>query len=1100
MIEREEEFLGELRVGRLITSIPRAAATGLVLTPGLILLLAVRSVDLFGIKATIATALMVVVLSLTLLNIFELLGGSSERGGTSTLVHESLGAFNGFLSGWSLLAGSLALVAIFSRVLGEELLVLFPSVPLTPGFIGAIVVVILILGQIFRFLAGRGRLLLIVVSMLLIVLGIFLSVLPRLDAALYHEPIAMSSGGLIRATAWLVMTYICIEAVMTSRRLIQDYPHRLPRILLGVLLVSAILLILGQIVVAGLSSGEFGGEPAPMLEELGVASVFSGWVIGIAIIAILLVAANTCLMIAARQLFAMSQRGAVPRVFQVVRPPFRLPPILFGSMAVFTIPVIFLGTTTGLMDIAAALLMVPVLLLNMAAIRSRQNEPERRRSFVTPFFPLVPGIALALSLAMLLLVPKVGLIWGGLWLLFGFVIHQVYGREHLAEAQEGILIFGPSPLQEKKEGIYRILVPVSASVERHLVLEMATAFARQLGGELIALQVLVIPDPLAMEQGQRLARERNTLFQWSTRYASGSGIPIYPITRLARSVQEGILATAVEEQCDLIFLTWAIVAVSQSVRLGRVLDPVIRKAPCDVVVLAFHPETLPANEVERETVEEGISEGEKKVLPIKRILVTTAGGPHAPLSSRLAVLLAREYGATTSSVYVVGPQASQEEIQMGKTRIQQTLLAMRQQVADLPWAGVYGQPGDALPFESQVVHAESVLEGIAQAGAENDLVLMGASEESMIDQVLFGTLAEDVARSCPTPVLMVKRYRGLPRFWFQRVWDVVVGALPSLTRDDRVEVYKQVRRSARPDVDFFIMIGLAAIIASYGLLQDSSAVIIGGMLVAPLFSPILAISLAVVQGDVRLLRLAIEATLKGIVLAVGVAILIAAVSPLRGIGREITARVTPNLFDLAVALASGAAGAYAIARKDVAAALPGVAIAAALVPPLCVAGIGLALADMQVAGGGSLLFITNLVAIVLAGSVTLLLLGFRPTERGEGEVRLRRGLVISMTLLVIIAIPLAMVFARNVEHSVIRSTIDQILMKELESEPQLEMLDFDYHKEDDRIEVTVRLYAQEKPSSGLADAWRSELSQALEQPVQLTLMSIDLSKVESSVP
>jgi uncharacterized hydrophobic protein (TIGR00271 family) len=1100
MIEGEDEFLGELRVGRLITSIPRAAATGLVLTPGLVLLLAVRSVDLLGIKSTIATALMVVVLALTLLNILELLGGSSERGGTSTLVHESLGGFSGFLSGWSLLAGSLALVAIFSRVLGEELLVLLPSLPLDPSMIGSILVFILIVVQIFRFLAGRGWLQLIVMTMLLVVVGIFISVLPKLDSALYQGTSAISSGGLMRGTAWLVMTYICIEAVMTSRRLIQDFTRRLPSILLWVLLVSAILLIFGQIVVAGLGSGVFGGEPAPMLEELGMASVFSSWVIGIAIIAILLIAANTCLMIAARQLYAMSQRGAVPKVFRMVRPPFRLPPVLFGSMAIFTLPLILLGTTAGIMDLAATLLMVPVVLLNLAAIRSRQIEPERRRSFITPFFPLVPGIALALSITMLLLVPKMGLLWGGLWLLLGVVAHQVYGRKHLAEAQEGILVFGPSPEQEKEEGIYRILVPVSAGVERHLVLEMATAFARQLGGELIALQVLVIPDPLAMEQGQRLARERNTLFQWSTRYAAGSGISIYPITRLARSVQEGILATAVEEQCDLIFLTWAIGAASQSVRLGRVLDPVIRKAPCDVVVLAFHPEAQQAAEAEREVLEEGEAKGEKKALPIKRILVTTAGGPHAPLSSRLAVLLAREYGATTSSVYVVGPQASEEEIQMGRSRIQQTLLAMRQQVVDLPWAGIYGRPGDAIPFESQVVRAETVLEGIAQAGEKSDLVLMGASEESMIDQVLFGTLVEDVARLCPTPVLMVKRYRGLPRFWFQRVWDTIVGALPSLTREDQVEVYKQVRRSARPDVDFFIMIGLSAIIAGYGLLQDSSAVIIGGMLVAPLFSPILAISLAIVQGDVRLLRLAFEATLKGIVLAIGVAIAITAVSPLRGVGKEITARVAPNLFDLAVALASGAAGAYAIARKDVAAALPGVAIAAALVPPLCVAGIGFAIADMQVAGGGSLLFITNLVAIVLAGAVTLLLLGFRPTERGEREVRLRRGLVVSLILLVIIAIPLAMVFIRSVEHSGIRRTIDQVLTRELETESQLEMLDFDYRKVDDRIEVTVRIYAEERPSEELVDAWRDELGQALARPVHLLLMSIDLSKVESSSP
>jgi uncharacterized hydrophobic protein (TIGR00271 family) len=752
------------------------------------------------------------------------------------------------------------------------------------------------------------------------------------------------------------------------------------------------------------------------------------------------------------------------------------------------------------MDLAAALVLVPILVLNLAAIRSRQVEPDRRRILVTPFFPLIPAIALALAGVMLILVPLKGLVWAGVWVLLGIVFYQVYGHIHLLEAQEGVVVFGPSPEREKKEGTFRILVPVTAGVERQLIMELATTFAKQLGGELIALQVLVIPDPLAMEQGRRLAEERNQLFQWSTRYAARSGVPIYSVTRLARSVQEGILASAVEEQCDLIVLSWGIGELSQSVRLGRVLDPVIRQAPCDIAVLAFHPGIYIAAEGERERKLEANGEETRRTLLIKRILVTTAGGPHAPLASRLALLLAREYEATMTGIYIAGPGTSDEDVKLGRARIQQTLTAMRQQVEDLPWADVYGQAGDELPFESQVIRADSVLEGIIQAGGESDLVLMGASEESMIDQVLFGTLVEDVARACSTPVLMVKRYRGLPRIWVQRLWDAIVGALPSLTVEDRLEVYKQVRRSSRPDVDFFIMIGLSAVIAGYGLLQDSSAVIIGGMLVAPLFSPIVAISLSIVMGDIRLLRLAVESTLKGIALAIGVAILITAISPLRTGGEEIAARVVPNLFDLAVALASGAAGAYAISRKDVAAALPGVAIAAALVPPLCVVGIGLAEADMQVAGGGGLLFITNLVAIVLAGSITLLLLGFRPTEPGERATHFRRGFVVSLVLLLIISIPLAVVFIRSVEESKLRLVINDVLMSEIDSDPQFELFDFTFKQLDDQVDVEVRIYAQETPIPEQVSDWRDQLSQALGEPVRLNLMSIAMSEIESSVP
>ncbi|KPK88925.1 MAG: hypothetical protein AMJ88_18300, partial [Anaerolineae bacterium SM23_ 63] len=390
--------------------------------------------------------------------------------------------------------------------------------------------------------------------------------------------------------------------------------------------------------------------------------------------------------------------------------------------------------------------------------------------------------------------------------------------------------------------------------------------------------------------------------------------------------------------------------------------------------------------------------------------------------------------------------------------------------------------------------------GIAQAGAESDLVFVGASDESLIDQVLFGTLPEQVAWACPSPVVMVKRFRGLRHFWLQRAWNALFGALPTLSRQEQMTVYRQVRRGARPDVDFFIMIGLSGIIATYGLLQDSTAVIIGAMLVAPLFTPILAFSLAIVQGDIRLLRLALESALKGVALAIGLSVFLTALSPLRVVTHEIASRTQPNLFDLAVALASGAAGAYAVARKDVAASLPGVAIAAALVPPLGVVGVGLAMGDPGIAGGGGLLFTTNLIAITLAGSVTLLLLGFRPTARAEREVRLRYGLVVSLALLTIIAIPLGVVFVGSVQESHFRQTIDRTLALQLGESSDYELVNFIFEEREEIFYVTVTVYAKTPIPASWADATREQLSKALDRTVDLHLRSIPVEEIERRGP
>jgi uncharacterized hydrophobic protein (TIGR00271 family) len=1062
-----DEFLGEVRFGRLVTSVPRAAAAGLALAPGLFFLLAGRSVGLIGVNSTSAVIIVSLVLGLTLLNIFELLGGSSARGGTSSLVYESLGSFSGYLSGFTLMGGYVALSVAMMQVSANLLHALFPLVLLSPVSWGFGILIFLCLIQIFRTLPKRGWTLPTVVALIGALGVLLIAAVPSLDRTFYRNPPAMGSGELMQTAVLLMAIFATLEAVMVSRRLIQDPEKRLPSSLLWTLFISAVVLGIGQIVMAGMSVFYSpGGSPA-VLDALISGTSLAPWFIQAAIILGLLFATNASFMTGARELHMLTRWGAFPKSFLSVRAPFRLPPLIFAALGTLSVPFLIWTPTDRLVDIAVVLMLVPVLFINIAAMWSKRMEPDRRRPFLVPFYPLVPLVALSLGIALLFASPRFGTLGGMGWIIIGVLFYQVYARNHLIEALEGVRVFGPRPEDEKKDGNYRILVPLTAGVERRAVLELATGLANQMGGELIALQVVVIPDPLAVEQGQRLAKERNTLFKWSTRFAANLGIPVHPITRLARSVHEGILQTAVEEDCDLIFLSWSLGETPRSARLGRVLDPVIRSASCDVVLLAFQPDLLHQDQ-DRQTPKE--SQGQGKSLPIDRILVTTAGGPHAPLASRLALHLAREYNATTSGVYIVDPDASPEAIVEGNMRIEKTLQAMRQQAKDLPGATSQHPTEEQLTFESSVVKAESVLEGIVQAGSESDLVLIGASEESLIDQVLFGTLPEDVARASPTPVLMVKRYRGLRRFWLERLWGAIYGIFPTLTSAERIDVYRRVRRNARPDVDFFVMIGLSAIIASYGLLQDSSAVIIGGMLVAPLFTPIQAISLAIVRGDIHLLRLAIESALKGIVLAIGVAILITAISPLRSIGQEISSRVSPNLFDLAVALASGAAGAYAVARKDVAASLPGVAIAAALVPPLGVVGIGLAIPDAQIAGGGALLFLTNLVAIVLAGAVILLLIGFRPADRDEREARLRVGLLASLGLLVLITVPLALVFSRTVQDSRIRQALNQVIHQQIDTDDEIQLLDFD------------------------------QMSKAIDQSVDLTLISIPIQQVQSSDP
>jgi uncharacterized hydrophobic protein (TIGR00271 family) len=187
----------------------------------------------------------------------------------------------------------------------------------------------------------------------------------------------------------------------------------------------------------------------------------------------------------------------------------------------------------------------------------------------------------------------------------------------------------------------------------------------------------------------------------------------------------------------------------------------------------------------------------------------------------------------------------------------------------------------------------------------------------------------------------------------------------------------------------------------------------------------------IVQGNTKLLRQAANTTFNGILLAIGTAVVfsfgLTALSFPIPPTSEILGRTQPNILDLMVALASGAAAAYAVSRKEVASALPGVAIAAALVPPLAVVGYGLGTIQFEYAAGALLLFITNLAAIILAGAVTFLSLGFRPPTRAERGEQTRYGLRMALVAMVIISIPLLMTTVVSNQRATTTAQIEGII-------------------------------------------------------------------------
>lgn len=176
---------------------------------------------------------------------------------------------------------------------------------------------------------------------------------------------------------------------------------------------------------------------------------------------------------------------------------------------------------------------------------------------------------------------------------------------------------------------------------------------------------------------------------------------------------------------------------------------------------------------------------------------------------------------------------------------------------------------------------------------------------------------------------------------------------------------------------YLVMTVISAAIATLGLMLGSPAVVIGAMLVSPMMGPIVTLGFSLTLLDWDELKRALTAVGIGLAVALAVALLLTWVSPLKEPTAEILARTRPNFFDLLIAVFSGVAGAYAVVRQR-GEAIIGVAIATALMPPIATIGFGLGTGDWRIAGGAFFLFMTNLVAIALAATLTAAFFGFRP--------------------------------------------------------------------------------------------------------------------------
>lgn len=253
---------------------------------------------------------------------------------------------------------------------------------------------------------------------------------------------------------------------------------------------------------------------------------------------------------------------------------------------------------------------------------------------------------------------------------------------------------------------------------------------------------------------------------------------------------------------------------------------------------------------------------------------------------------------------------------------------------------------------------------------------------------------------------------------------------------------------------YLILIIGSCAIATFGLLSNSTAVIIGAMIIAPLMLPIRGLAFGALAGNLSLFRQGLIAVIIGTLVAVILAAELGLLTGISTFGSEVLSRSKPTLLDLGIAVAAGGISGYAKVQPKISASLAGTAIAVALMPPICVVGLGLAQANWSLSMGASLLYLTNLLGITLSCMLTFLLAGCTPFKRAQKAL----GWAVALTS--ILLIPLTISFAELVRQNQLESSIRTALVNDTVTFQQIELLNIDTNwlTEPPQVRLSVRSY------------------------------------------
>ncbi|UCD63991.1 MAG: amino acid permease [Candidatus Zixiibacteriota bacterium] len=714
-----------------------------------------------GPASLLAFALNALVTLLTAFAYAELASALPRAGGGYSFVRMAFPGAAGFVSGWILWFAytvacslyALGFAGYFWELFQQYLPWLVDSVDNLIGRYRAVLVITFLVGSGFTWLNVRGAevtgktenaLTLSKITVLCIFLAFGLY-------AIFHQPERVTDsltpffprglGGVLIAMGLTFIAFEGYDLIATVAEEVKNPQKNIPRATFLSLAVTVPIYLL--ILFVSLAAIDSGDQPAwqflgkfketaivraaeSFMPTAGVAVIVFGGLLSTTS------ALNATVMAASRVAFSMGRDLWLPSTVSKIHVRRRTP-----HVAILTTGAILIGMALTLPleavgSAASLIFLLTFALVNLAVIVLRRKHPEIPRKYKVPFYPIIPVLGFALNILLALyqfrFQPVAWYVTLG-WIGAGLLLYYAVFEKKSAVLKPQVLIPEPAQPSETPEPCVMVALNNPANIEALLELSYPIACSR--GLRMAAVSIVEVPRQVPIHEGMRTAHHREALLARAKKIAARREEQLDTKIVVAHRVADGILSAVERHKADVLVMGWKGFTNTRDRLFGEVADQVIRHLPCDLVLIK-----KPATK------------------ELKTCLLPTSGGPNARLAASIIGSIAAEKEMSITAGHIVSPRATPEQIETANRHLDDTVSLLGKSAENT---------------KKMLIQSKSVSGGIARAGKEYDLVVIGAAKEPFFRKMLFGEIPEKVARYSPSTVMLVKKYEGAARSLLKRI-------------------------------------------------------------------------------------------------------------------------------------------------------------------------------------------------------------------------------------------------------------------------------------------------------------------------------------------